>query len=168
MTTGTWTVSDSRSRVTFAVGHLGRQVHGSVACSWGELEVDDAGRPVRLRAELDLNSLDTGIARRDADLRKPRFLDIDRQPTMAWSADRFSRGDDGRWSAEGVLSVRGASAPLTVTGAVEDGGGDRSMVRARATAVLDRTAVGIRAPAVLIGRHVEITIDAWLLRTGPG
>ena len=74
---GTWTVSDSRTRVTFAVRNLGRPAHGSVACSWGLLEVDEAGLPARVSAELDLESLDTGIARRDADLRKPRFLDIE-------------------------------------------------------------------------------------------
>ena len=31
-----------------------------------------------------------GIARRDPDLRKPRFLDIDRHPVMIWAADRFT------------------------------------------------------------------------------
>jgi hypothetical protein len=104
---GVWTVSDSRTRVTFSVGKLGRQAHGSVACSWGDLRLDADGRPVAVRAELDLNSLDTGIAKRDADLRKPRLLDIDRHPTMTWAADRFTPRDDGSWTAEGELSVRG-------------------------------------------------------------
>ena len=72
---GTWIVSDSRTRVTFAVGNLGRTVHGSVACSSGSVEVDASGAPVRARADLDLDSLATGIAKRDADLRTPRFLD---------------------------------------------------------------------------------------------
>ena len=35
-------------------------------------------------------------------------------------------------------------------------------VRVRATASLDRTAVGIRAPRFLIGRIVQIEVDAWL------
>ena len=104
---GTWAVSDSRTRVTFRVGNLGRQAHGSVACSWGELRLDGDGLPVAVRAELDLNSLDTGIAKRDADLRKPRLLDIDRHPTMTWNADRFTPADDGSWTAEGTLCVRG-------------------------------------------------------------
>ena len=39
-------------------------------------------------------------------------------------------------------------------------------LRVRADAVLDRTAVGIRAPSFLIGRTVTITVDAWLTRTG--
>lgn len=163
--TGTWAVSDSRTSVTFAVGNLGRSARGSVACRWGELSTDEAGTPVRLVAELDLDSLDTGIARRDADLRKPRFLDTDRHPTMTWTAERFTRAENGRWVADGLLEVRGTSAPLSLAGAAEvlpDG-----WINVRATAVLDRTTVGIRAPPFLVGRLVEIDVDAWLRRLPP-
>jgi len=162
MTAGTWTVSDSRTRVDFTVSNFGRPVHGSVACQWGAVEIDEAGNPVHVRAELDLDSLDTGIRKRDSDLRKPRFLDIDRHPTMTWVAGRFSRDDEGGWTADGQLSVRGVTVPLAVTGAPESAGLDREWVRIRASAVLDRTAVGIRAPRFLIGQFVGIDIDAWL------
>jgi polyisoprenoid-binding protein YceI len=157
---GTWTVSDSRTRVTFSVRNLGWRAHGSVACSWGELRLDSSGRPLAVRAEFDLNSLDTGIAKRDLDLRKPRLLDIDRQPTMSWAADRFTQAEDGCWTASGVLSVRGTTAELTVTGTPEPA--EDGWLRVRGIAVLDRGAVGIRAPSILIGRTVEIEIDAWL------
>ena len=159
-TSRSWAVSDSRTRATFAVRGLFGQVHGSVCCSWGDVEVDEFGNPLRVRAELDLNSLATGIARRDADLRKPRFLDIDRHPTMSWSADRFRPGEDGQWTAEGELQVRGVRVPLAVTGAAEPAGD--GAVRVRATAVLDRMAVGISVPRLMIGRQVRIALDVFL------
>ncbi len=160
---GTWRVHDSGTRVGFTVANLGRTVHGTVPCAGGEVVVDATGAPVRVHADLDLAGLDTGIARRDADLRRPRFLDTDRHPTMTWSASRLVPGPDGNWTAEGVLRVRGTTAPLVVTGrvvAVDPGGAE---VRVRATAELDRTAVGIRAPAVLVGRLVGIEVDARLV-----
>ena len=43
-----------------------------------------------------------------------------------------------------------------------------SIVGLLATATLDRTAVGIRAPSLMIGRTVTITIDAWLAGPDPG
>ena len=165
---GTWSVSDSRTRVTFTVSNFGRPVHGSVACSWGEVEVDDGGHPVRVRAELDLESLDTGIRKRDSDLRKPHFLDIDRHPAMTWAADRFTRDEEGRWTADGQLSVRGVSAPLAVTGMPESAALDGTWVRVRASGGIDRAAVGIRAPRFLIGRLVGIEIDAWLTPASRG
>ena len=158
---GTWILSDSRTRVTFTASNFGRPVLGTVACSWGELAVDDAGEPVRVRAELDLESLDTGIAKRDSDLRKPRLLDIDQHPVMTWSADRFSRDEDGGWTAHGELEVRGTSAPLAVTGMPAR---DGECVRVRASGEIDRTAVGIHVPRLLIGRLIRVEIDAWLRR----
>jgi polyisoprenoid-binding protein YceI len=161
---GTWAVSDSRTRVTFTVGSMGRPAHGSVACRWGSVELAADGAPVRVRAELDLDSLDTGVAKRDADLRKPRLLDIDRHPTMTWSADRFTPADDGSWTAEGTLCVRGTAAPLTVVGTAE---ADGSWLRVRARGELDRRSVGIRAPSFLIGRTVRIELEAWLTPAMP-
>jgi polyisoprenoid-binding protein YceI len=158
---GTWIVSDSRTRVTFTASNFGRPVLGTVACNWGELEIDGAGNPVRARAELDLESLDTGIAKRDSDLRKPRLLDIDRHPLMTWSADRFTRDEGGGWTAHGGLEVRGTSAPLTVTGMPER---DGEWVRVRATGEMDRTVVGIHVPRLLVGRLIRVEIDAWLGR----
>jgi hypothetical protein len=85
---------------------------------------------------------------------------------MAWGGERFTGHEDGSWTAEGVLDVRGTSTPLLVTGRAEvlpDG-----WVRVRSTAALDRRAVGIRAPRFLIGHRVEIEVDAWLSCRCPG
>ncbi|WP_158544870.1 YceI family protein [Blastococcus sp. TF02-09] len=158
--TATWAVSDSRTQVRFTVRNLGLPVRGSVALSCGEVEVDADGVPVRARAEFDLGTLDTGITRRDLDLRHPRFLAVDRQPVMVWTCDRFTRLGDGSWLAAGRLSVRGTATPLEVA-AVAEGADGGTMVRA--AAVLDRLAVGIRAPRAMIGRVVRIEIDAWLV-----
>jgi polyisoprenoid-binding protein YceI len=158
--TATWSVSDSRTQVRFTVRNLGLPVRGSVALSHGEVEVDPDGTPVRARAEFDLASLDTGITRRDLDLRHPRFLAIDSHPVMVWTCDRFTRREDGSWLAAGTLSVRGTATPLEVTAVAEDGDGGTVV---RAVAVLDRLAVGIRAPRPMIGRVVRIEIDAWLV-----
>jgi polyisoprenoid-binding protein YceI len=162
MTAGTWSVSDSRTLVSFGVGNLGRTARGTVAVSWGEVEVDRNGAPARVHAEMDLNSLATGIARRDTDLRKPRYLDIDRHPTMTWSCARFTPDGEGGWTADGELSVRGTTAPLTVTGTAERDTLDGGWVRVRASGVFDRRSAGIRAPSLLIGRNVAVEIDAWL------
>jgi polyisoprenoid-binding protein YceI len=158
--TAAWTVSDSRTQVRFTVRNLGMSVRGSVALSRGEVEVDPDGTPVRAHAEFDLASLHTGIARRDLDLRHPRFLAVDTHPVMVWTCDHFTRREDGSGLAAGTLSLRGTAAPLEVTAVVEDADGGTVV---RAAAVLDRLAVGIRAPRAMIGRVVRIEIDAGLV-----
>lgn len=157
---GTWTVSDARTRVTFSVRSVGGTARGSVPVGWGDVRIGADGAPLRVRAALDLDGLDTGIARRDRDLRSPRFCDIDRHPTMTFDAHRFTATDDGAWVANGELRVRGTATALEVTGRPEPAGD--GWLRVRSSAVLDRRAVGIRAPSLLIGRWVAIEIDAWL------
>jgi polyisoprenoid-binding protein YceI len=162
---GRWTALPDRSSATFAVGNLGvKVVHGSISVVAGALDVDGQGRPVAVRAELDLRTIDTGIPKRDADLRKPALLDIDAHPVLAFSCTDV-RPDDAGWRAEGRLSARGTSCPLTVTGTVvEDSPAGTAHVQG--TAVLDRTALGMRAPRLMIGRLITITVDAWLTSAG--
>ena len=160
---GTWTVDPLRTTATFAVRHFGLiMVHGSIGVRGGQLDVDESGAPIRICAELDLNTIDTGNARRDADLRKPRFLDIEHHPIMTYAADRFRTESDG-WAAEGELQLRGASCPLVLTGVL-----DGRDLHARALARMDPAAVGLHAPRVLIGRTVPITIEAWLTPPASG
>jgi polyisoprenoid-binding protein YceI len=166
LTPGRWTVDPARIRAGFAVGNLGKVVEGSIRVVSGEVEVDDAGRPVRIHAELDLAGIDTGNARRDADLRKPRLLDIDAHPTMTYSSDDV-RPEGAGWRADGVLALRGTSCPLTVTGTAE-AGSTPGTVAVTGAATLDRTAVGIRAPRLMIGRTVTITVDGQLTAPRPG
>jgi polyisoprenoid-binding protein YceI len=160
---GRWTADPERTRTSFAVGNLGvRVVHGSIRVVSGELQVDADGRPVRVSAELEVGTVDTGNAKRDADLRKPGLLDAGAHPVMTFASHDI--GPDGTgWRADGVLALRGTTCPLTVTGSWA-GGSTPGTVAVTGTATLDRTAVGIRAPRFLIGRTVTITVEAELSR----
>ena len=157
---GAWTVRSDRTTVGFAVRDLGLTVRGRIPCTAGALTVEDAGRPVMLTAELALDGIDTGIRRRDADLRKPRFLDVDNHPTMTFRCTDFRETADG-WAADGTLGVRGTSCPLTLSGSGEPDS-TAGMLHLTATATLDRRATGLRAPRLLIGHQVRISIDTWL------
>lgn len=161
---GVWTVIDQRTRATFAVGNLGvRVVNGSIAVSSGVVEVGANGLPLRGRVELDLRTVDTGIAKRDADLRKPGLLDIDAHPTMTFTTDDIEAGPAG-WTAHGELGLRGTSCQLVLAGPLPelvDG-----LLKLVATATLDRYDVGIRAPRAMIGREVRITVETWLRPAG--
>jgi polyisoprenoid-binding protein YceI len=158
--TGRWVVDPARSTATFSVANFGfRTVHGTVPVLSGTLEVSD-GRPVRVSAELDLARIDTGNRRRDADLRKPNLLDLDASPLLTYEAGEFDLGPQG-WCARGSLGARGTTCPLPVLGVVAGTEGSLHLV---GTAVVDRTALGVRAPALIIGRQVSVVVDARLDR----
>jgi polyisoprenoid-binding protein YceI len=157
--TGTWTVLSGRTTATFEVRNFGfNRVRGTIPVSAGTVEVS-GGEVTAVAATLDLGSLDTQNPRRDADLRKPKLLDSAAHPGLAFEATAIRRHEG--WEVSGELKLRGTSCPLTLSVAPPTDGGPGG-VRVRATGTLDRAALGVRAPRVMIGRYVRIVVDAWL------
>ena len=162
-TATTWQVDAARSTAAFHVGNLGvRRVRGVVPVQAGSVTTDADGRVLCVRAVLDAAGVDTANARRDRDLRAPRLLGVEQVPTWSFEADGGEQDGDG-WRVTGLLTVRRPCAVvLSVGPAVPMPDGD---LRVRATTSLDRRDAGVRAPRVLVGRHVEVELDV-VLRAG--
>jgi polyisoprenoid-binding protein YceI len=157
---GRWVLDVASSTATFHVASLGRTVTGTVPFIEGTVDTGPDGLPSAITGSLDLGAIDTGNARRDADLRKPRFLDLDTHPTMAFAADTVTAAPAG-WTVAGRLSARGSSVRLT--GDVAVSRQDQSATLTGHTRV-DRRALGIRAPRIMMGRQVDITVTATVRR----
>ena len=161
LASGRWTVDLAHSTATFRVGNLGRTVTGTVPIIEGVVDIATGGLPTTITGSLDLGAIRTGNARRDRDLRKPRFLDLDRHPTMTFAADSVTASRVG-WSVAGRLTARGATVGLA--GDVEVSDQDRSAAALTAHTWLDRSILGIRAPRIMIGRRIDITVTATIRR----
>lgn len=155
---GTWTVVPDTCTAAFTVrDKLVATVHGTFPVNAGTVVTDTGGVVVRARMELDVAGVTTGNAHRDRDLQKPQFLDAAGHPTIVVESGPTSPGESG-WTVQAELSARGASCPLELhvtTTSVDD---DR--VRVRGAGRLDRTGLGMRVPAFIVGRHLEIDVDA--------
>ncbi|HYN29989.1 MAG TPA: YceI family protein [Dermatophilaceae bacterium] len=159
---GTWTVVPEASRAAFTVrDKLFATVHGTFPVRAGTVVTDTHGAVVRARMELEVAGVTTGNARRDRDLRKPHLLDAAAHPTVVVEADRVTPSEAG-WTVEARLTARGASSPLELR--VTPSGADDRQVQVRVTGRLDRSGLGMRVPTVVIGRHVEIDVDALFRR----
>ena len=165
---GRWIVDVAHSAATFRVRSLGRTVTGTVPIVEGTVDIGPDGLPSAITGSLDLGAIDTGNARRDCDLRKPRLLDLDHHPTMTIVADTAATSPAG-WSVTGRLSARGTSVRLAGDvelfgqDRVELSGQDRSATLTGHTR-LDRRALGIRAPKIMIGSEIDITVTAVIHR----
>jgi polyisoprenoid-binding protein YceI len=161
LATGRWTVDLAHSTATFRVGNFGRTVTGTVPITEGTVVID--GQHSAITGSLDLGAIDTGNARRDKDLRKPKFLDLDRYRTMTFTADTITIAPAG-WRVTGQLTARGMSVRLA--GHV-DVSGEHTSATLTAHTQLDRRALGIRAPRIMIGNHIDITVTATIRLTVP-
>jgi polyisoprenoid-binding protein YceI len=156
---GTWRVDPSRTTCTFRVRKLGLiRVHGSFALVRGQAETDQSGLPAAGTAVLDVASIRTGIKKRDLDLRGVKFFDAENFPRLSYRADRMAPTDAG-WRVEGFLRVKSTDAPLTLDVVAEPEGDGW---RVRATGILDRQNTPIRVPRAIVGRWINITVEAFL------
>lgn len=162
---GTWTV-DTPAQAGFAARNFGIiVVRGTIAVTAGTVEIGPDGQPTGLSGTLDPTSVDTGNPRRDKDLRGRRFLDLAHHPLMDVVADHIEPTPGG-WRARATLRVAGKHTPLWIDGTL-DQPPSADHLSVTGTARLDLRAVGIRAPRLLVGRRVDITISARLRRRTP-
>lgn len=161
MITGTWTVDPTTTSAQFrARDVLRKTVVGTLQVLSGVVEVSPDGVPARVRAELDLASGTTGNARRDADLRSPRFFHVQREPVLRFTAGPATPDGPDRWVLPGQLSLKGVTCALEIIAELVEIVEGRA--RVRATATLDRRDVGITVPRILVGRSVAVVVDATL------
>jgi polyisoprenoid-binding protein YceI len=157
--TGRWQFVSSLTSARLAVRNFGvKTVHGQLPVLEAWVDVDASGRPTAVHATLDLAGLDTGNARRDRDLRAPRLLDTAKYPTVTFDAAAPTQVGETEWTVAGRLTGRATAADLTLQVRVappRDG-----QVGVHAVTELDRCALGVTAPRLLIGRRVAICVDA--------
>jgi polyisoprenoid-binding protein YceI len=72
--------------------------------------------PEQSSAEVTIKaaSLDTGDPNRDAHLRGPDFLDVERYPEITYRSTSVRHNDGDRWDVTGDLTVRGVTRTITI------------------------------------------------------
>lgn len=68
----------------------------------------------RFDVAIDLASVDSRNAERDETLKTAEFFDVGKSATARYTASRFSALGNGRYRADGQLSLRGISKPVVL------------------------------------------------------
>lgn len=113
LTPGTWSIDGAHSHVGFNVRHLGvAKVRGSFTSVEGTLAVGDTLGAVTLDVAIDLGSIDTGNADRDAHVRSSDILSAGEARMTYTSTSVDQQGDD--YVVTGNLTINGATRPVTL------------------------------------------------------
>jgi polyisoprenoid-binding protein YceI len=171
LTTGTWTYDPNHSGVTFKVRHLGlTNVRGRFNKVDASLKVGDDLAATQFGATIDIASIDTNQADRDAHLLTTDFFSAESHPTMKFTSTeiRHVSGDD--YEAAGDLTINGVTKPVTLevefTGAeVHPGDGKlHSGFIATSKIVRDDFGIDFNMPLGVdkfaLGKKIDIEIDA--------
>ncbi|GAA1618885.1 YceI family protein [Kribbella sancticallisti] len=166
--TGTWTIDPGHSEVSFTVRHLMMtRIRGRFSRFSGQLTTAANPLESRVSAEIDMASIDTNNAARDADLSSGNFFDIETFPVMTYHSTSLEPDGDA-FLLRGDLTCHGVTAEVPLRLAVNGFGtgrfGDRRAAFT-ATGELSRKAFGISLDlpldggGVVIGDRIEIGLE---------
>lgn len=122
---GTWQIDPSHSRLGFVARHaMVSKVRGAFTDFTGTVTIDPtAPQQSTAQVTVQLASIDTGSADRDAHLRGADFFDVANNPEMTFQSTGVrQRGDE--FVLSGDLTIKGVTQPLDIelepTGVVRD------------------------------------------------
>jgi polyisoprenoid-binding protein YceI len=118
----TWQIDPVHSYLQFNIRHfVVSKVHGRFTKWGGTIQIDDR-QPAnsKVNIEIDVNSIDTGDARRDGHLKTADFFDTEKYPQMTFESTKIEPVGTNQYRVTGNLTIRGVSKPVTLE--VEHGG----------------------------------------------
>jgi polyisoprenoid-binding protein YceI len=113
-TAGTWDIDPTHSEVAFTVRHLmvskvrGRFTRFSGSFVTGADPLDSS-----VQATIDLGSIDTANADRDAHIRSADFFDVEQHTELTFSSTGVRQEGD-HFVVDGDLSLRGVTKPVSL------------------------------------------------------
>ncbi len=113
----TWNVDKDHAQVLFKATHLGfSHVYGWFKSVSGTVMLDDKN-PAKnsVNLEIDADSLDTMVTKRDQHLKGPDFFDVKQFPKVTFKSDSVKKLDDKNYEIKGNLTLHGVAKPVTLT-----------------------------------------------------
>lgn len=164
---GTWNIDPVHSTVGFSVRHLMvSKVRGTFTSFSGAIVVAQDGTP-SVRAEIDVNSLDTRNEQRDGHIRSADFFDVEAHPTATFvSTSVDADGDD--FLVHGDFTLKGVTRPVDLKlefNGVNPGMGHGAVAGFEATTVINRKDFGIdiemplETGGTVVGDKITITLE---------
>lgn len=165
-----WNIDMAHSTAEFSIRHL---MISTVKGHFSGIEGTIVGEPEHLdeatiEVSLDIASVDTRQAERDAHLRSADFFDVEKFPKMHFKSTQITAVGDNRYTIVGDLSIHGVTRSetfsVTFEGRAKDPwGGERAGFSG--TAKINRKDYGLHwnlaleAGGVVVGDEVKINIE---------
>ncbi len=160
---GTWVIDPGHSEVGFTARHLMSKVRGLFERFEGQIVT---GESPSATATVDLASINTREANRDAHLRSGDFFDVEAHGAMTFRSTAVESGGKGLL-VTGDLSLKGVTRPVVLDvellGVESDPwGGTRAGFEATTTISRKQWGVDFNVPMdggrLLVGDKIDITI----------
>jgi polyisoprenoid-binding protein YceI len=169
---GRWAVDTNHSSIGFSIRHLGvSKVRGRFTRFDAEVVIGETLDTTTVSATIDVASIDTANADRDAHVLSPDLIDVAKRPTMVFRSTRVA-GAGSEYQVDGDLTIGDVTQPVVLAvelGGIESFPGGPRHAGFEATTEIRRKDFGIDiamppgVSAVALGDVVKVVIDLQLL-----
>ena len=169
ISTGTWNLDPTHTEIGFSVRHLMSKVRGKFETFEGSLVTADDISASSVSVEVDLFSINTGTADRDAHLRSSDFFEVETHPKMTFRSTGVTQKSETEFVVTGDLTIKDVTKPIDLAVEFLGEGGDPwggTRVGVEATGEISRKAFGIdfnipvQGDKVMIGDKISIIVNA--------
>ena len=166
----TWQIDPAHTNVEFTVRHMMiSNVKGQFQKTSGTIAANgNDPASAKIDATIDASSVDTRVEKRDAHLKSPAFLDVDKFPTITFKSTKIEAVGPNKWKVTGDLTLHGVTKEVTLavepTAPIKDPWGN-TRAGASATTKISRKDFGltwnkvIEAGGAVVGDEVSVSID---------
>jgi polyisoprenoid-binding protein YceI len=167
----TWQIDPAHTNVEFTVRHMMiSNVKGQFEKTSGTITTNgNDPTTAKIDATIDASSINTRVDKRDAHLKSPDFLDVEKFPTITFKSTKIEADGPNKWKVTGDLTLHGVTKPVVVevesSGAPITDPSGKMRAGASATATISRKDFGIvwnkamETGGVVVGDEVAISID---------
>ncbi|HEY3626214.1 MAG TPA: YceI family protein [Terracidiphilus sp.] len=172
----TWKLDPAHSQAEFKVKHMMiSNVKGSFSGLSGTLLENAADSSLSsVVATVDIASLTTGDAQRDAHLQSADFFEAEKYPQMTFKSTKVERKDEAEYRVTGDLTLHGVTKPVTFavegpSAPAKDPWGN-TRIGLSATTKINRKDFGLNWNAaletggILVGEDVQISLDVQFIK----
>src|ERR1700704_3654641 len=169
---GRWAVDTNHSSIGFSIRHLGvSKVRGRFTRFDADVVIGETLDTTFVTATVDMASIDTANADRDAHVLSPDLVDVAKRPTMVFRSTRVA-GAGSEYQIDGDLTIGDITRPIVLAvdlGGIENfPGGPRHAGFEATTEIRPKDfGIDIAMPpgvnAVALGDIVKIELDFQLL-----
>jgi polyisoprenoid-binding protein YceI len=171
-----WRVDPSHSGAHFSVRHMMiSTVRGEMTGITGSVTYDPKD-PTRatVEATIDCTTVNTGVAKRDAQLKSADFFDVAKYPLMKFKSKRVEKAGDGKLKVTGDLTINATTQEVVLdvdgpTAPIHDPRGNEKIGLSASTQI-SRKKFGIvwnetlESGGVAVADEVSITLDLELIK----
>ena len=143
--------------VTFTIKNFGVNVDGNISGVKGSIDwnaADVTKTTVQLTA--DVNTINTGIKKRDDHLKKDDFFDVQKHPELTFKSTKVTSMATGGFMAEGNLTIKGITKPVTIPFNVGIAGNQYTF---KGEFTIDRRGFEVGGSSMTMGDNVKVVFN---------